>query len=120
MKMENGRFVVFGNQIEKSHSQKAIKWQEFFIKKFKYDPDEKYDLSVEENRYLGKIFGLKNIIRDGGGETFRKRMQSSAAHSDGIWTLSYRHGRRIGCSRDGLSTLLVGPAGDPRHHHPGH
>ena len=63
MKMENGRFVVYGNAISKSQSDKAIKWQNMFVKKFHYDPNEKYQLSLEDNAYLGPIFGLKNIIR---------------------------------------------------------
>jgi hypothetical protein len=72
MKMENDRFVVYGNAIEKSHSRKAIQWQNFFIKKFNYDPEEKYVLSLEENPYLGKLFGLKNIVRGERGEKIQK------------------------------------------------
>ena len=68
MKMENGRFVVYGNAIENSHSQKATKWQNMFVEKFNYDPDEKYVLSLEDNPYLGPLFGLKNIVRHEGGE----------------------------------------------------
>ena len=63
MKMENGRFVVYGNALDAGQSQKTIKWQNMFIKKFHYDPNEKYTLSLEENPYLGPIFGLKNIVR---------------------------------------------------------
>ena len=63
MKMENGRFVVYGNALDAGQSQKTIKWQNMFIKKFNYDPNEKYTLSLEENPYLGPIFGLKNIVR---------------------------------------------------------
>jgi len=37
MKMENGRYVIFGNTLSKSDSRKATKWQEMFVKKFKYD-----------------------------------------------------------------------------------
>jgi hypothetical protein len=40
--IENGRFIVYGNSIEKSQSKAAIKWQNFFIKQFEYDPNEKY------------------------------------------------------------------------------
>ncbi len=68
MRLENGRFVVYGNAIKRSHSKKAIKWQEMFIKKFGYDPDEKYVLSLVENEYLGPIFGVKNIVRGDQGE----------------------------------------------------
>jgi hypothetical protein len=68
MKMENGRFVVYGNAIERSQSKAAKKWQNFFIKEFNYDPNEKYHLSLKENPYLGLIFGVKDIVRDGQGE----------------------------------------------------
>ncbi len=71
MKMENGRFVVYGNAIKKSHSDKAIKWQNMFVKKFNYDPNEKYFLSLEDNPYLGPIFGLKNIVRNDRGEAIK-------------------------------------------------
>jgi hypothetical protein len=70
--MENGRFVVYGNALSESHSQKAIKWQNMFIKKFNYDPNERYSLSLEENPYLGPIFGLKNIVRSDKGEPISK------------------------------------------------
>ncbi|MFW5800020.1 MAG: DUF6938 domain-containing protein [Spirochaetota bacterium] len=72
MKMENGRFTVYGNPIKKSHSKKVIKWQNMFKKKFNYNPDEKYSLSLEDNKYLGDVFGLKNIIRSNEGEKLDK------------------------------------------------
>lgn len=34
MKMEDGRFVVYGNAIKKSRSQATIKWQNMFVRKF--------------------------------------------------------------------------------------
>ena len=68
MKLENGRFHVYGNAIKQSHSNRIIKRQEWFKKKFNYDPNETYNLSLEDNEYLGPLFGLKNIVRDGAGE----------------------------------------------------
>ena len=68
MKMDNGRFTVYGNPISESQSRKANKWQQKFIKKFNYNPDEKYVLSLEDNEYLGPLFGLKNIVRHDQGE----------------------------------------------------
>ncbi len=68
MKMEDGRFVVYGNAIKKSHSKATVKWQNMFIKKFHYDRDEKYVLSLAENEYLGPIFGAKSIVRGDQGE----------------------------------------------------
>ncbi len=68
MQKENGRYLVYGNPIKKSHSSAADRWQKMFVKKFNYDRDEKYSLAVEDNPYLGDIFGLKNIVRtDGSG-----------------------------------------------------
>ncbi len=72
MKMIDDQFVVYGNPISKSQSKKAIRWQNMFIKKFNYDPQEKYVLSLEDNPYLGPLFGLKNIVRGDQGEPIRK------------------------------------------------
>jgi hypothetical protein len=68
MKIENGRFNVYGNLINRSHSKKAVKWQKMFARKFSYDPDEKYTLSLVKNPYLGPIFGLKDVLRHDRGE----------------------------------------------------
>jgi hypothetical protein len=68
MKMQNGRYVVYGNAITASQTRKTIQWQNMFAKKFNYDPNEKYVLSLQENAYLGPIFGLKDIVRGDQGE----------------------------------------------------
>jgi hypothetical protein len=72
MKMQDGRFVVYGNPIRRSHSRQTIKWQQMFVDKFGYDPDEKYTLSLEENQFLGPIFGLKDIVRGDHGEEIKR------------------------------------------------
>jgi hypothetical protein len=72
MKMENGRFVVYGNAINKSHSRHIIKRQNWLINKFHYDPEEKYALSAVDHPYGGAIFGLKEILRQEKGETIEK------------------------------------------------
>ena len=72
MKMQDGRFVVYGNALKRSHSKTVIRWQNMFIRKFNYDPDETYTLSLEENEYLGPIFGVKNIVRHDQGEEIEK------------------------------------------------
>ena len=43
MQMKDGRFVVYGNEISRAQSQKTIRWQEMFARKFNYDPDEEYE-----------------------------------------------------------------------------
>jgi hypothetical protein len=71
MKKEDGRYTVFGNAIQASHSRQADNWQKMFIRKFGYDPTERYDLSLAENPYLGPIFGVKDIVRGLDGEPIR-------------------------------------------------
>src|SRR4030042_2456520 len=63
MKLQNGKYVVYGNAISKSQTKKTIKWQKMFARKFNYNPNEKYELCLQENVYLGPIFGIKDIVR---------------------------------------------------------
>jgi len=63
MQKRDGRYYVYDNPIKKSHSRAAERWQRMFIKKFNYDPQETYSLTLQENPYLGPIFGLQNIVR---------------------------------------------------------
>lgn len=72
MKMENDRFVVYGNALSKAQSRKALKWKGMLARKFNYDPDEEYTLSVFNNVYLGSVFDLKDILRDDRGEPIDK------------------------------------------------
>jgi hypothetical protein len=68
MKMQDGRYALYGNPISKRQTKKTIRRQNMFIRKFSYDPDEKYLLSLEDNNYLGEEFGLKDILRHDRGE----------------------------------------------------
>jgi hypothetical protein len=68
MRSENGRFVLFGNRLKKSQSKAIVRRQNWFIRKFNYDPNQTYTLSLHENPYLGPIFGVKDILRDDRGE----------------------------------------------------
>jgi len=72
MKMENGRFVVYENALKESHSKAATRWQNMLVKKFDYNFNEKYTLSLHDNPYLGSVFGLKDILRDDQGQPFVK------------------------------------------------
>ncbi len=63
MRMENGQFILYGNALKKSDSKKALRWENRLIRKFNYDPEEEYKLSLVDNEYLGPIFGLKDIVR---------------------------------------------------------
>jgi len=68
MKKENGRYSLYGNSITRSQSRKVDRWRKMFAWRFKYDPEEKYTLSVFDNPYLGEVFGLKDILRSDAGE----------------------------------------------------
>ncbi|NNC92684.1 MAG: hypothetical protein HKN80_09345 [Acidimicrobiia bacterium] len=66
--MPNDEFQLYGNRLKPSHARKAAAWQDMFIKKFDYDPDEHYTLSLQPNQYLGDIFGMKDVVRGDEGE----------------------------------------------------
>ena len=66
--MTDRPFSLYGNQIDPADARKANKWQEMFVKKFDYDPDEQYELSLRPNSYLGDELGLKDIVRGADGD----------------------------------------------------
>ncbi|MBT8247484.1 MAG: hypothetical protein KJN73_06685, partial [Acidimicrobiia bacterium] len=66
--MTDKPFSLYGNQLSPSDSRKADKWQEMFVKKFDYDPNETYELSLVDNQYLGQDLGLRDIVRGAGGD----------------------------------------------------
>ncbi len=68
MKKVNGCYQVYGNPITPSQTRAADGWKAMLARKFKYDENETYSLSVHDNPYLGDAFGLKEILRDNTGE----------------------------------------------------
>ncbi len=72
MKERDGRYEIYGNRLTRSQSRKIARWQRMFVRKFDYDPNETYELSLRDNAYLGDVFGLKDIVREGGGEPIRE------------------------------------------------
>ncbi len=69
--MDRNRFVLYGNELKRSYAHRAAKWQDMFVERFDFDPDERYDLSLRPNPYLGDVFGLQDVVRDGDGEPIR-------------------------------------------------
>jgi hypothetical protein len=67
MKMQNGKYALYGNEISAAQTKKTIQWQGMFAKKFNYNPEETYQLSAYDNPHGGSIFGLKDILRQEGG-----------------------------------------------------
>ncbi|MGB5168935.1 MAG: hypothetical protein WBN35_04440 [Acidimicrobiia bacterium] len=61
-------FSLYGNSLKPSYTKRARRWQQMFIDKFSYDPDEQYELTLFDNEYLGSVFGLQDIRRSGEGE----------------------------------------------------
>ena len=72
MKMEDDQYVVYGNKLTRRQSKQSTNWNKWLAKKFHYDPNEKYSLRVDDNRYLGTVFGLKDIVRHDSGEPIQK------------------------------------------------
>ncbi|MBM3125667.1 MAG: hypothetical protein FJZ87_11460 [Chloroflexi bacterium] len=72
MKKVNGCYELYGNPISERQTRATDRWQDMLAKKFKFDPDEHFNLSVEDHPYGSGIFGLKNIVRDGNGKPLDK------------------------------------------------
>ncbi|MCP4967832.1 MAG: hypothetical protein GY926_21680 [bacterium] len=73
--MGSKKFSLYGNPITPAQDRKALKWQSMFVKQFDYDPNEQYDLTVKDNAYLGDALGIRDIVRDGGGESIDPETQ---------------------------------------------
>ncbi|MBC8336208.1 MAG: hypothetical protein ISR59_04175 [Anaerolineales bacterium] len=67
MKKVNGRYELYGNPITPAQTRAADRWKAMLAKKFSYDPNEKFNLSVQDHPYGDDIFGLKEIVREGDG-----------------------------------------------------
>ena len=93
MERENGRFVVYGNPLKRSYSRAIVRRQRWLVRKFDYDPNERYTLSVHENPYLGPIFGVKDILRDDSViHTYPDGLTRLVPSSSGNYKLSFRGG----------------------------
>ena len=71
MKKVNGQYFLYGNAITRAQSRAVDRWQRMFVRKFNYDPNEKYDLCLEDNPYLGPLFGVRNIVRGAHGDPIK-------------------------------------------------
>jgi len=118
MKKANGCYTLYGNSISRSQSRAVERWQKMFIRKFSYDPDEQYHLGIEENPYLGPVFGLKNIVRkDGAGNLGGRPRGHKANHH----RADHRADNKAGDPGDALGSAphgnssagLADLAGDP-------
>jgi hypothetical protein len=66
--VDSKKFSLYGNTITPDQDRKALGWQQMFVDKFDYDPDEQYVLSVHDNDELGDDLGIREIRRDGEGD----------------------------------------------------
>jgi len=66
--VDRNRFILYGNELKRSYARKAARWQDMFTKRFDFDPNEHYELSLRPNPYLGQVLGLKDVVRDSDGE----------------------------------------------------
>jgi hypothetical protein len=62
------QFSLYGNELKRAYARRAQRWQDMYVKKFGYDPDEEYTLSLFDNEYLGSEFGLMDVLRSDEGE----------------------------------------------------
>lgn len=54
--------VIFGNDISKNVCKKAEKSKRKYIRKFGDDSNEHYHLTVEENKSIGDMIGVKDLV----------------------------------------------------------
>lgn len=69
MKKVDNRFALYGNPITTRQTEQTQRWRQMFVRKFSFDPDETYQLSLKPNPHLGPLFGVKDILRQPDGET---------------------------------------------------
>jgi hypothetical protein len=72
MQKKDGRYELYGNPITPAQTRAADKWKQMLAEKFKYDPNEIYNLSVKDHPYGGGIFNLKEIVRNENGTSLDK------------------------------------------------
>lgn len=54
--------VIFGNEMSSKVYKSACKSKKKFIKKFGDDSNKDYPVRIEENPYIGKSLGVKNVL----------------------------------------------------------
>jgi hypothetical protein len=92
MKKVNNRYELYGNPISTSQTRAADNWQAMFVKKFNYNPNEKYSLCLEDTPYLGSVFGLKYRPRGTRRENCQREFGRYQHHPHGFRTLSHCDG----------------------------
>ena len=55
--------TVYGNPISQRYLKQIAKFREKIARQVGYDPNEVYDLGLTENKQLGSLFGVQNIVR---------------------------------------------------------
>ena len=63
MTKRNGRYELFGSPITRRQSKAVDRWQRMFVRRFGYDPEERYELRVRDNELFGQDWGLKQLVR---------------------------------------------------------
>lgn len=59
--MEDRAKEIFGNKISKKKYKKGVRNKKKFIKKNGDDSAKFYETTVEDNKYIGDILGVKDI-----------------------------------------------------------
>jgi len=60
MKKVDGRYELYGNPITRVQTRAADRWKAMLAKKFDYDPNEKFNLSVQDHPFGGDINAVGN------------------------------------------------------------
>ncbi len=54
--------VIFGNKMSRATYKKAVRGKKGYVKKFGDDSNVDYELMIRDNKHIGDILGVKDIV----------------------------------------------------------
>ena len=54
--------VIFGNKMSRATYKKAVRGKKGYVKKFGDDSNADYELTIRDNKHIGDILGVKDIV----------------------------------------------------------
>ena len=54
--------VIFGNAMSRGTYKKAVRGKKGYVRKFGDDSKVDYELTIRENKHIGDILGVKDIV----------------------------------------------------------
>ena len=121
--------VIFGNAMSRGTYKKAVRGKKGYVRKFGDDSNVDYELTIRENKHIGDILGVKDIVvarpKDNRSKDVNRAAGDTAVgnsadtavqfdHENGIIVGNIRmgfghfYGDCIGSAQHGIYTVLDG------------